>query len=134
MIMVNTQKKAIISILPLLITLLALLLMPHHTITAYASDTKISLSTTSLAVGTNYNKSAVIKGSIYGDVSSQYYVYGIDDNNLVSIQSGYTMSGSSFSLRMPLRSHFHPLNSVNTGSTGWEMSKGSSRVSFPPTL
>ena len=43
-------------------------------------------------------------------------------------------AGSASSSRMPLRSVFHPLNSVYTGSTGTEMSNGSSPVSTPPTL
>ena len=99
--MSKTRKFLSASFVVMLFSLLGFLFIQPVSMKAYASDTVLHLDMDALTLDTSFTKTANITGKISGDISSTYYVYGIADNeDIVTVQDGYTMTDAAYSLKL----------------------------------
>ena len=97
--MTRSKNKIIISAVMTLIAVFMILLVKNSQMKAYASDTKLKVSANSITLDTQYDTYYDLKGTISGDTGSSYYVYGVDENDIVSTNSP-SVSGNSFTIRI----------------------------------
>ena len=101
-IMAHISKKLTAGIL-LLTLLLGIRILLSAPIKAFASDIRVVLDQEEINLEKKFLPDYTITGKLSGDTSSTYYIYGYDDRNYVTVQEGYYMSGTSFSLRIQAR-------------------------------
>ena len=82
--MTRTQKKLATFIMAMLVFFFNLEMLLPGQISASASDTSLYLNQEVINLVLNYTPTAEITGKIAGDTSSKYYVYGVDDYDVVS--------------------------------------------------